>query len=227
MSGTVTPRHLVVFGRPGSGKSTLATRLGAEQGFQLIQTGELLRAAVRRGDLLGQRVHKHLISGNLVPDRLIFELLEQCLTAPDQQKLLFDGFPRTMGQVTLLENFERKLGFEIERFVEIAISREEAVSRLTGRRICSQCGATYHVRFNPPRGVGLCDIDNTPLHTRPDDSLEVVEVRQQVYDEHALPILDYYSKQFPDRFRRIDGEQRLEAVYEETCKVLGFRPVKH
>src|SRR5690606_20576708 len=100
------PTHLVIFGRPGSGKSTLAERLGLEHGYQLVRTGELLRAAIRRGDYLGKRVEVHLAKGDLVPDPLIFELLEVSLQAPNTAKLLFDGFPRTMGQVPLLEKFE-------------------------------------------------------------------------------------------------------------------------
>src|SRR3954453_21100814 len=102
-----------MFGRPGSGKSSLAERLKVHHGYELIQTGELLRAAIRRRDFLGVRAEVHLASGDLVPDRLIFELLEQHLQAPGTKKFLFDGFPRTMGQVPLLEQFEKKLGFEI------------------------------------------------------------------------------------------------------------------
>jgi adenylate kinase len=193
-----------------------------EHGYVLIQTGELLRQAVRRGDSLGKRVERHLASGSLVPDRLIFELLEQCLEAPADQKLLFDGFPRTVGQVELLAQFERKLHFDIDAYVEIAVSRAEAVSRLTGRRICSQCRAIYHIRFNPPKRVGLCDLDNAPLQIRPDDSLEVVEVRQQVYDDNALPALEYYRKHEPEKVHRVNGEQPVESVYEEAGRVLGL-----
>lgn len=223
MSFSVPPAHIALFGRPGSGKSTLAERLGAEHGYVLIRTGELLRAAVRRGDFLGQRVAAHLTSGNLVPDRLIFELLEESLEAPGSQKLLFDGFPRTMGQVPLLERFENKLHFAIECYLEIAVSRAEAVARMTGRRVCPVCGATYHVITKPPRIAEICDNDGSPLERRPDDARDVVEVRQDLFDEHSVPILEYYRSHFQGRFRRVNGEQPFEDVYEETCRVLGLR----
>jgi adenylate kinase len=223
LSWTVPPSHLVVFGRPGSGKSSLAERLGAEHGFVLIQTGELLRAAVRRKDYLGRRVEAHLASGNLVPDRLIFELLEQSLQSPGIQKLLFDGFPRTMGQVPLLEQFERKLNFKIECYLEIAVSRAQAIARMTGRRVCPKCGATYHLILNPPRVPETCDHDGTRLEGRPDDAPEVVELRQKIFDEHAVPVIEYYKTHAPDLYRCVNGEQPIDAVYAETCRVLGLK----
>jgi adenylate kinase len=188
-----------------------------------VRTGELLRAAIRRNDYLGRRVEAHLASGNLVPDPLIFELLEQGLKAPAREKLLFDGFPRTMGQVELLERFEKKLGFRVEGYLEVAVSRAEAVTRMTGRRVCPTCGATYHIIAKPPKVADLCDIDGSHLESRKDDALEVVAVRQELYDEHAEPILAYYRSRAAGCFFVVDGEQPPEAVYAETCRVLGLR----
>ena len=220
MAGTFPPTHIVVFGRPGSGKSTLAERLGEAHGYHLVRTGELLRAAIRHRDFLGRRVEVHLATGNLVPDPLIFELLEQSLHAPGTTKLLFDGFPRTMGQVPLLERFEAKLGFRIECYLEVAVGRAEAEARMTGRRVCPVCGATYHLISKPPRVPETCDLDGATLEGRKDDRPEVVVVRQQIYDEYALPILEYYQAHAPDRYVRVNGEQPLDAVYAETCRAL-------
>lgn len=222
MTASPPPTHLVVFGRPGSGKSSLAERLGDEFGYTLVRTGELLRAAIRRGDFLGKRVEVHLAQGDLVPDPLIFELLEQTLKAPGTERLLFDGFPRTMGQVPLLEGFERRLGFRIGGYLEVAVSRDEAVRRMTGRRICPVCGATYHLIARPPRVPETCDHDGAPLERRKDDSREVVEFRQRIFDDHAEPILIHYRQHAPERFYRVDGTQPFEAVYAATIRTLGL-----
>jgi adenylate kinase len=226
LATATSPQHLVIFGRPGSGKSSLAEHLGKDFGYQLVRTGEMLREAIRRKDYLGSRVENHLLRGDLVPDRLIFELLEQNLKSPDKVRLLFDGFPRTLGQVTLLEGFEKKLNFKIDVYIDVVVSRAEAITRMTGRRVCPVCGATYHIVAKPPEVPERCDIDGATLEKRKDDTMDVVEFRQKLYDEQTEPILEHYRTTYPDRFRAVNGEQSVDAVYDETCKVLGVtKPV--
>ncbi|CAN5763518.1 adenylate kinase [soil metagenome] len=222
LNPTFPPKHLVVFGRPGSGKSSLAEQLASDHGFRMVRTGELLRSAIRRGDALGAEVDSILASGNLVPDLMVYELLERDLKAPVSEKLLFDGFPRTFGQVPLLERLEKRMGFVVDCFLEIAVSPEEALARMTARRICPQCGAVYHLKNKPPKVADACDHDGALLTTRKDDRPEIIAVRQQVYDEHMGPVLDHYQASAFDRFRRVNGEQSFEDVYTETVRTLGF-----
>jgi adenylate kinase len=212
--------RVVVFGRPGSGKSSLTDRLEAGFGFRLVRTGELLRHAAREGDSLGQQVESALKAGALVPDPLIFTLLERTLQPSDLVKLLFDGFPRTMGQVPLLQSFERRLGFAIDCYLEIAVSRAEAVSRMAGRRICPECGATYHLITRPPAVPETCDKDGARLERRPDDDPAIIDRRQRVYEDHAEPILVHFREHEPERCRTVNGEQPVVAVFNDACKAL-------
>ena len=218
---------MVIFGRPGSGKSSLAERLSDDYGYSLVRTGELLRAAIRKQDFLGKRVQEHLNRGDLVPDLLIFELLEKTLTNPGVKRLLFDGFPRTIGQVPLLEAFEKKLDFRIGAYLDIAVSRIEAVRRMTGRRVCPKCGATYHLINRPPLKAETCNHDGTHLERRKDDAHDVVEFRQKTFDVHAKPILDHYRATAPERFFHINGEQSFDAVYAETVRALHLEAKDH
>jgi adenylate kinase len=213
----------VVFGRPGSGKSSLTDRLASDFGFRVFRTGELLRDAVRRGDPLGKEVEDLLRRGELAPDDLVLEVLVTALESAGPRNRLFDGFPRTTGQIPLLAECEHRFGFEIDVYLEIAVSREEAVARMTGRRVCPLCGATYHLRTKPPRTPGVCDRDGTPLEQRPDDTKEVIERRQQVFEEQAGPVIDHYRRHAPGKFRTVNGEQPLDDVYRDTCVALGLK----
>ncbi len=216
------PLHLVMFGRPGSGKSSLAERLGKEFGYQLVRTGEMLRESVRKGDSIGVRLADQLSTGNLVSDELILELLEHNLRPSKESKLLFDGFPRTLGQVSVLERFENSLGFKVDCFLDVAVSREDAVARMTCRRVCPSCGATYHLIAKPPKVDETCDVDGVKLERRKDDAIDVVNYRQKVYDQQTQPVIDHYRVATPALCRAVNGNQAVDAVYRDTVRVLGL-----
>ena len=224
MSWSIPPaKKVVIFGRPGSGKSSLAERLGAEHGFVAIRTGELLREAVRRGDELGARVEQALKAGQCVPDPLIGALIERSLEDAGTARILFDGFPRTMGQVSILEALECSRRFRVDRYLEIAVGRDAAIAGVTGRRFCPVCGAMYHHADQLPRVADLCDHDGARLERRRDDAPGVIEVRQRLYDEHAPPILEHYRTHAPERYHAIHGEWPFDAVYDQACRALGLK----
>lgn len=214
--------RLVLFGRPGSGKSSLGESIAAGFGFTLVRTGELLRDAVKRGDSLGLEVDRLLRQGRLVSDELIGGLIEPILRELQHADVLFDGYPRSIGQVPQLEAFERKLGFRVDTYLEIAVDRDAAVRRMGGRRVCSVCGATYHLLTRPPRVEGVCDLDQAPLETRRDDSVEVIARRQQVYEEVTGPVVEYYRSHDPSRFRSVDGGRTHDEVNRDALRALGL-----
>ncbi len=221
MSLALPPSKIVIFGRPGSGKSSLAERLGSDFGYSLVRTGEMLREAVRRGDGIGHEVGELLKRGALVSDALMLQVLEANLPSPGEAKLIFDGYPRTPGQIPSLEHLERDLKFRIDCYLDIAISRDAAVRRMTGRRVCPKCGATYHMVAKPPRSGELCDLDRSPLERRADDKHAVVEHRQDVYDQSTDPVVRHYEKS-AECFLAVNGDQAPDPVYAETVRVLGL-----
>ena len=170
----------------------------------------------------GLTVESLLTAGRLVPDQLAYEVLARDISALRHDRLLFDGFPRTIGQVPLLDRLERRLGFAIEHYVEIHVSVDEALARMGGRRVCPICGATYHLRNNPPKVADRCDHDGATLVRRADDAPEVLRVRQDVYDEQTGPVVEHYRRTAPERSIRIDGEQAFEGVYRDLERGLGL-----
>lgn len=182
---------LIFLGPPGAGKGTLAGLVSKEYGIPQISTGDIFRDAIKRETELGKKVKQIVSRGDLVPDDLTVSLVKERLDQADARKgYILDGFPRTIPQAEALQEFQT-----LDAVVNFAISDTLVVERLSGREICKSCGAIYHVKNMPAKVKGVCDTCGGPLYTRPDDSLESITNRLDVYRKQTEPLIAYYRKQ--------------------------------
>lgn len=207
---------LIFLGAPGAGKGTQAEIVSAKLEIPIIGTGNIIREAIASGSELGKKFQSYTASGQLVPDELVVEMVADRLTQPDVQKgYILDGFPRTLVQA---EQFE-KMGGKVDRVICLEIADETIVERMTGRRSCAKCGATYHVVHNPPKNPTCCDKCGGELTIRDDDKPETVVKRLEVYHENTEPLVDFYDKR--QLLVRLEGDRPLEEVSAEIMAVLG------
>ncbi len=207
--------RVIFLGPPGAGKGTQADELAREWGVPHIATGDMLREAAARGTRLGLEAKRYMDTGALVPDDVVIGLVDERLGEADAAGgAVLDGFPRTVAQAEALDRLLRARGAEIDRVIFFDVARPELLRRLTGRRICRNCGASYHVAFVPPRVAGVCDRCGGELYQRDDDTETAVAKRLDVYATQTAPLLDYY------RGRGILGEIRGEgAVADITAAI--------
>ena len=210
---------IILLGPPGAGKGTQAEQIVKNHRLAYIATGDILRAAVKEGTTLGKQAKQYMDQGKLVPDELVVEIVKSRLAEPDCSKgALLDGFPRTVVQAEFLEQALPETGVKIDRVLSIEVEESELVERLTGRRVCSSCGATYHLKFKPPKVRNVCDLCGGDLYQRDDDSLETVTERLQVYRKQTEPLIDFYQSR--NLLDVIDGNQEIESVYRQIDAVL-------
>ncbi len=185
---------LILLGPPGAGKGTIAKALEQRDGSVQISTGDILRAAVAAGTPLGKRAEAAMKAGDLVTDELIMGIMEERLQEEDcQQGYLLDGFPRTIPQARALKTLLEKLGEKLDGALELDISRDIIIDRLTTRRTCTNCGEIYNVKSKPPKVAGVCDVcGGTEIVQRDDETVEAIENRLQVYNEQTAPLVDFY-----------------------------------
>ncbi|QSO50533.1 adenylate kinase [Alicyclobacillus curvatus] len=210
--------QVVMLGLPGAGKGTQAARISEDFRIPHISTGDMFRAAIAAMTPLGQEVKSFLDSGRLVPDDLTIRVVADRLNQPDAENgFLLDGFPRTLPQATALETSLAELGKPLDHALYIHVPRDILLARLTGRRICKVCGATYHVVYHPPIKEGACDKCEGPLYQRSDDTEAAVMTRLEQYAQTA-PLVEFYRER--NVLHQIDGQQDIDEVYRDIRAVL-------
>ena len=210
--------NLILLGAPGAGKGTQAELLMEKLSIPGISTGNMLREAIKNGTELGKKVKSYMDGGLLVPDELIMGIVAERVAQPDcANGFMLDGVPRTLAQAEALD----AAGVRIDHVVSIEIEDSVIEGRMTGRRVCSACGASYHVVANPPKTEGVCDSCGGELIIRKDDAPETVRKRLEVYHAQTEVLMDYYGKQ--GKVRHIEGNQSIEGANEDILKAIGAK----
>jgi len=218
--------HVILMGPQGVGKGTQATRIAGELGLVHVSTGDLFRNAIKAQTPLGQMAKKILDAGELVPDDVTLGIVEQRLdeiaaesAGGQPRSALFDGFPRTPAQAAGLDEMLARRGEKVGVVIEITAPRAVLVERLSGRRVCTNCGATYHVKFNPPKNDMICDVCGGAVVQRADDTAEAIERRLSLYDQQTAPLLDYYRER--GLLRTVDGDREMDAVSADLIRIIS------
>lgn len=211
--------RLILLGPPGVGKGTQASNIVKKYNIPHISTGDIFRANIKEGTELGLTAKGYMDKGLLVPDELVVAIVKDRLAMEDcKDGFLLDGFPRTVEQARALDGELDEMGIKLDKVVNIEADKEILVERVTGRRICKVCGATYHIKFNPPQEAGVCDIDKGELYQRDDDKVDTVATRIQVYLDQTKPLIDFYQDK--GLILDIDGTDTIENIFEKIVNSL-------
>jgi adenylate kinase len=212
--------NLVLMGLPGAGKGTQADKIVVKYNIPHISTGDMFRAAIKEGTELGLQAKSFMDKGELVPDEVTIGIVRERLSKNDcENGFLLDGFPRTVAQAEALDTMLADLGKKIDYVINIDVDQSILMERLTGRRICKNCGATYHLVFNPPSQEGVCDRCGGELYQRADDNAETVQNRLDVNIQQTKPLLNFYEDK--GYLRNINGQQDIDVVFADIEVLLG------
>ena len=211
--------RVIFLGPPGAGKGTQASRFALEWSVPHVATGDMLREAAQNGTRLGLEAKGYMDRGALVPDDVVIGLVDERLAGADAARgWVLDGFPRTAAQAEALGRLLGRRGLELDRVIFFEVARGELLRRLTGRRVCRECGTAFHLMFNPPATAGRCDRCGGPLYQRADDAESAVTHRLEVYANQTAPLLDYYRQRHV--LTEVSGEGSVEQVTEAIRKGL-------
>lgn len=211
---------IIMLGAPGAGKGTQAKLLADKYHIPHISTGDIFRANIKEGTELGKKAKVYMDQGMLVPDELTCDLVVDRISREDcSEGYILDGFPRTIPQAECLDAALQKRGEKIDFAVNVEVPDANIVRRMSGRRACLSCGATYHIVYNPVKEEGICDRCGKEVVLRDDDKPETVEKRLAVYHEQTQPLIEYYEKQ--GALAQVDGTQDMQVVFENITQILG------
>jgi adenylate kinases len=214
--------RIILLGPPGAGKGTQAKSIADKYDIPHISTGDIFRENIKNKTPLGVEAKKYIDKGELVPDDVTVSIVNDRISKDDcANGFLLDGFPRTIEQADALNSSLEQVGRKIDFVINISAAKDKLIERLTGRRVCSACGASFHVEFNPPKIEGTCDICGSQLIQRSDDTIEAVENRLNVYEKQTAPLIEYYSKS--GVLYTVDGIQSIDKVSEDICDILGSK----
>ena len=211
---------IVMLGAPGAGKGTQAKQIAAKYGVPHISTGDIFRANLKEGTELGKKAKVYMDQGQLVPDSLTLELIMDRFSADDcKNGYVLDGFPRTIPQAEALTKALADADDRLDYAVNVDVPDENIVNRMSGRRACLKCGGTFHVKYNPTKVEGICDLCGGELFIRDDDKPEIVTKRLEAYHKQTQPLIEYYGEQ--GILKNVDGTQDVDKVFSDICAILG------
>ena len=211
---------IIMLGAPGAGKGTQAKKIAEKYRIPHVSTGDIFRSNIKEGTQLGRKAKEYMDQGALVPDELTIGMLMDRIQQEDcKNGYVLDGFPRTIPQAESLQKAITEMGQKIDFAINVDVPDENIINRMSGRRACISCGATYHIVYNPSKVAGICDVCGSELVLRDDDKPETVKKRLAVYHDQTRPLIDYYKE--AGVLVNVDGTQELNKVFSDITDILG------
>ncbi len=211
---------IVMLGAPGAGKGTQAKQIAAKYGVPHISTGDIFRANLKEGTELGLKAKVYMDQGQLVPDSLTLELIMDRFSKDDcRNGYVLDGFPRTIPQAEALTKALKDNNDKLDYAIDVDVPDSNIIDRMSGRRACAKCGGTFHIKYNPTKQEGICDLCGGELYIRDDDKPEIVNKRLVAYHEQTQPLIDYYKNE--GILRTVDGTQNVDKVFDDIVAILN------